>query len=437
MGVHVGQPRTVRDPMTRRVEFIGPVVNAAARITALTHGGQIVLSEAAFTKVKDSEMAREDRKRMICLGKFEMPDAPRGVRLFELKPRGLEGRFFGGITLYPNKDSDQSSSASGGINDGSAAHSDEEEQQIQQGAISARATINEELQAVVGEGMMFKEDNFLTSANLCRWVIDFNEIALGKQVGLGSYGVVYKGKWKGVEVAAKKFLKQKLDERRMLEFRAEMAFLAELHHPNIVLFIGACVKRPNLCIVTEFVKNGSLHDLLRDTSVKLSWRQRVRMLRSAALGINYLHSLHPVIVHRDLKPSNLLVDENMNVKVADFGFARIKEENATMTRCGTPCWTAPEVIRGEKYSEKADVFSFGIIMWEVLTRKQPFAGRNFMGVSLDVLEGRRPAVPGDCLPAFKKLMKKCWHGEADKRPSMEDVVTQLDAIVGEDETTSA
>jgi hypothetical protein len=94
------------------------------------------------------------------------------------------------------------------------------------------------LATAVGEGMMFKEDNFLTSANLCRWVIDFNEIALGQQVGMGSYGVVFKGKWKGVEVAVKRFVKQKLDERRMLEFRAEMAFLSELHHPNIVLFIG-------------------------------------------------------------------------------------------------------------------------------------------------------------------------------------------------------
>jgi len=99
------------------------------------------------------------------------------------------------------------------------------------------------------------------------------------------------------------------------------------------------VKRPNLCIVTEFVKQGSLRDLLADSSVKLTWRHKAKMLRSAALGINYLHSLQPVIIHRDLKPSNLLVDENLNVKVADFGFARIKEENATMTRCGTPCWT--------------------------------------------------------------------------------------------------
>ncbi len=99
------------------------------------------------------------------------------------------------------------------------------------------------------------------------------------------------------------------------------------------------MKRPNLCIVTEFVKQGSLMEILQNNSVKLTYQQKLRMLRSAALGINYLHSLHPVIVHRDLKPSNLLVDENWNVKVADFGFARIKEENATMTRCGTPCWT--------------------------------------------------------------------------------------------------
>jgi serine/threonine protein kinase len=300
-------------------------------------------------------------------------------------------------------------------------------------SVSSRSSGDQgEMQTAVGEGMMFKEDTFLTSANLCRWIIDFAEIQVGKQVGLGSYGVVYHGKWKGVEVAVKRFIKQKLDERRMLEFRAEMAFLSELHHPNIVLFIGACVKRPNLCIVTEFMKQGSLKEILLNNTIKLPWLQKLRMLRSAALGINYLHSLHPIIVHRDLKPSNLLVDENWNVKVADFGFARIKEENATMTRCGTPCWTAPEVIRGDKYDERADVFSFGVVMWEVVTRKQPFAGRNFMGVSLDVLEGKRPQIPNDCPPEFAKVMKKCWHASPDKRPKMEDVLAFFDRAIGDD-----
>ncbi len=128
------------------------------------------------------------------------------------------------------------------------------------------------------------------------------------------------------------------------------------------------MKRPNLCIVTEYVQQGALKDILHNHSTKLVYQQKLRILQSAAMGINHLHSLSPMIIHRDLKPSNLLVDENWNVKVADFGFARIKEENATMTRCGTPCWTAPEILRGEKYSESADVFSFGIIMWEVRPR---------------------------------------------------------------------
>jgi serine/threonine protein kinase len=334
-----------------------------------------------------------------------------GEELHEVKARGLEARFFGGVADDQHGSSRTMSSSFNSNDDRSSRKS------------------LDELQAHVGEGMEFKEDTFLTSANMVRWVVDFKEIALGRQVGMGSYGVVHRGQWKGVEVAVKRFIKQKLDERRMLEFRAEIAFLSELHHPNVVLFIGACIKSPNLCIVTEFVKQGSLKDILTNTSIKLPWTRRLELLRSAALGINYLHTLEPMIVHRDLKPSNLLVDESWNVKVADFGFARIKEDNATMTRCGTPCWTAPEVIRGEKYGEKADVYSFGIIMWEVLTRKQPFAGRNFMGVSLDVLEGKRPQVPADCAADFKKLMKKCWHATASKRPAMEDVLSRLDDIL--------
>lgn len=136
---------------------------------------------------------------------------------------------------------------------------------------SYKSTSSAEVRSQIGDGLTFKEDTFLTSANLCRWVIDFNDISIGKQVmiphqvcllpefcwrgtwrlllhltpcddvkvGLGSYGVVYKGMWKGIEVAVKRFIKQQLDERRMLEFRAEIAFLSELQHPNIVLLIGA------------------------------------------------------------------------------------------------------------------------------------------------------------------------------------------------------
>jgi hypothetical protein len=132
-----------------------------------------------------------------------------GARLYEIKVEGLEGRFFGGV---------------------SKAHEGDSEGNTSEEPRSGSSGEGNEVQTVVGDGMAFKEDNFLTSANLCRWIIDYNEIQVGKQIGLGSYGVVYRGKWKGVDVAVKRFI--------MLEFRAEMAFLSELHHPNIVLFIG-------------------------------------------------------------------------------------------------------------------------------------------------------------------------------------------------------
>jgi serine/threonine protein kinase len=96
--------------------------------------------------------------------------------------------------------------------------------------------------------------------------------------------------------------------------------------------------------------------------------------------------------------------------------------------CGV---AAPEIIRGEKYSEKADVYSFGMTMWQMATRKQPFAGRNFMGVSLDVLEGKRPQLPADCPLAFGKTVKRCWHAKPDKRPSMDEVLIVLNQLTGD------
>jgi tRNA A-37 threonylcarbamoyl transferase component Bud32 len=433
MGVHAGPARASLDPLTRRTNYVGPTVDTALQIAAAAHGGQIVVSQIVRDKLGDALGATQACPIGCAQGtplllishahtytSHDVCHCTLGTdttTLYEVKVAGLEARAFAGLAAPES--SWRRTDRFGRRRTVSADTLSQEE--------GKRQSVGTE------DAVQF------TSANLCRWVIDYDAIKVGKQIGVGSFGVVHRGRWKGVEVAVKRFIKQKLDERHMLEFRAEVALLSELHHPNIVLFIGACVHRPNLAIVTEYVKQGSLKDILFDaTHIKLTWPVKLRLLHGAALGVNYLHSLEPVIVHRDLKPSNLLVDENWNVKVADFGFARIKAENATMTRCGTPCWTAPEILRGDRYDEHADVFSFGIIMWQVATRRrEPFAGRNFMGVSLDVLEGKRPplepAAAFDSLPAvFRKTMKRCWHEDPNKRPSMSLVASVLSDMLGHD-----
>ncbi|ELR14073.1 protein kinase domain containing protein [Acanthamoeba castellanii str. Neff] len=374
-----------------------------------TLGGQVLVTDSLRRDLDATATDRALIKRLQPSGTLDLLQSTDQELFFELKVEGLEARFF------PKTDTSY------------AAYGDEAKKAKED---HFTPPTSDSSPGSSTYALLDNKEVFLTSANLCRWIIDYEDLALGEQVGTGSYGLVYMAKWKGVEVAVKRFIKQKLTERLMLEFRAEVAFLSELHHPNIVLFIGACVRSPNLCIVMEFVKRGSLRTLLSDATLKLPWQQRLRMLHGASLAISYLHSLEPVILHRDLKSSNLLVDEAWNVKVADFGFARIKEENATMTRCGTPCWTAPEIIKGDNYSEKADVYSFGIVMWEVLTRKVPYADQTFMSVALEILDGKRPDVPSDCPPEFKQLMQRCWHKHQDKRPSMEEVTASLEAQIG-------
>ncbi len=414
MGVHVGEAQRIFDRMTTRHQYLGPTVDSTAFITAMSNGGQIVMTRQAYLNFKQAlEKASGELPLITPLGTYEIPSMPEGkCKLYEIKPKGLERRSFSSLRGHAHGGDDSSAYTGSEVDDGSTRAPSSQGR-------SAKLGSDQESES----NRSYREQPTpLASANMCRWVIPFEQIQEGEQIGMGSYGIVSRGKWKGVDVAVKRFVKQSLDERHMLEFRAEIAVLAELRHPNIVLFIGACVRSPNLCIVTEYVSRGSLQDILFNSSLKITNARKVTLLRNACLGIAYLHSLDPMIIHRDLKPSNLLVDENWNVKVADFGFARIKEANATMTRCGTPCWTAPEVIRGERYSESADVYSFGIIMWQVFTRKQPYTGRNFMNVALDVLDGRRPPIQNECSPSFAVMMKRCWDGNPAERPSMEELV---------------
>ncbi|KDP41141.1 hypothetical protein JCGZ_03632 [Jatropha curcas] len=258
--------------------------------------------------------------------------------------------------------------------------------------------------------------------------IPWDEITLGERIGLGSYGEVYRGDWHGTEVAVKKFLDQGISVESLEEFRSEVRIMKRLRHPNVVLFMGAVTRAPNLSIVTEFLPRGSLYRLIHRPNNQLDERRRLRMALDAARGMNYLHNCTPVIVHRDLKSPNLLVDKNWVVKVCDFGLSRMKHSTFLSSRstAGTAEWMAPEVLRNEPSDEKCDVYSFGVILWELCTMKQPWSGMNPMQVVGAVgFQQRRLDIPNDMDPVIADIIRQCWQTDPRLRPTFAEIMAAL------------
>ncbi|GAM17330.1 hypothetical protein SAMD00019534_005050 [Acytostelium subglobosum LB1] len=261
------------------------------------------------------------------------------------------------------------------------------------------------------------------------------EIQTESILGDGSFGTVYKGRCRQKDVAVKVMLKQ-VDEKTLKDFRKEVAIMSTIFHPNIVLFLGACTSlQGKLMICTELMK-GNLETLLMDPNIKLPLITRMRMAKDAALGILWLHSSNPVFIHRDLKTSNLLVDANLNVKVCDFGLSQIKQRGENLKdgqdgAKGTPLWMAPEVLQGKLFNEKADVYSFGLVLWQIYTRQELFPEfDNFYKFVAAICEKVvRPPVPADCPPALRQLIQKCWDASPENRPDFNVITSTLEGIV--------
>jgi len=255
---------------------------------------------------------------------------------------------------------------------------------------------------------------------------------LGDQIGKGGYGTVYRTKWRGTVVAVKKLrIEMPVAADKYAEFLSnwqldECQAMASLRHPNIVMFLGACTKPPNLCIILEYCSRGSLWEVLRDQNTPLPWYLRCKIALDTARGMNYLHQFPVPILHRDLKSLNLLLDEALNTKIADFGWTRFKADIMT-NKIGTYQWMAPEVISGEQYSEQADVFSFGIILWELATRKPPYREKTGQQVAQEVVKsGLRPPLPKKCPEQFLSLMQRCWDQSPDARPTFNRIIEELE-----------
>ncbi|XP_020571165.1 serine/threonine-protein kinase EDR1-like [Phalaenopsis equestris] len=267
--------------------------------------------------------------------------------------------------------------------------------------------------------------------DVAEWEIPWEDLVIGERIGLGSYGEVYHADWNGTEVAVKKFLDQDFYGDALDEFRSEVRIMRRLRHPNIVLFLGAVARPPNLSIVSEFLPRGSLYKILHRPNCQIDEQRRIKMALDVAKGMNCLHTSAPIIVHRDLKSPNLLVDKNWTVKVCDFGLSRLKHSTflSSKSTAGTPEWMAPEVLRNEPSNEKCDVYSFGVILWELATLRKPWSGMNPMQVVGAVgFQNRRLEIPNEIDPLVSRIIWECWQMEPSLRPSFAQLTTALKSL---------
>lgn len=272
------------------------------------------------------------------------------------------------------------------------------------------------------------------------WTIDLRKLNMGMAFAQGAFGKLYRGTYNGEDVAIKLLEKPENDaERAQLmeqQFAQEVMMLANLRHPNVVRFIGACRKPMVWCIVTEYAKGGSVRQFLtRRQNRAVPLTVAVKQALDVSRGMAYMHGLG--FIHRDLKSDNLLICGDKSIKIADFGVARIEVQTEGMTpETGTYRWMAPEMIQHRPYNQKVDVYSFGIVLWELITGMLPFQNMTAVQAAFAVVnKGARPIIPGDCLPVLGEIMTRCWDANPDVRPPFTDVVTMLEHAQAEIGTT--
>ncbi|GAA0173047.1 hypothetical protein Leryth_022325 [Lithospermum erythrorhizon] len=268
-----------------------------------------------------------------------------------------------------------------------------------------------------------------------KFLINICDLNVGPVIGGSGYSTVYQGEYKSMPVAVKVVQPENsanVSPERKERYLREVVMLARVQHENIVKFIGAATE-PSLMIITELMGGGSLQKHLWSIRPNcLDYKLAVNFALSMSLAMEYLHSQG--IIHRDLKPSNILLSEDKNsIKLADFGLSREETSDEMTTEAGTYRWMAPEMFSAQPmkvgvkkhYDHKVDVYSFSLILWEMITNSTPFKGRTSILVAYAASSRNlRPSIekiPEEIVP----LLQSCWSNNPKERPEFSQISSIL------------
>ncbi len=249
--------------------------------------------------------------------------------------------------------------------------------------------------------------------------VDYSNLIFHEKLGEGGEGTVsrvtFKKPFKGHKEAAAKYVQEVP--------KVEVEVMQKLKHPNIVSLLGSYTFGPIHIIFLEYAPNGSLHDYLKDHSKPVTEQLTWKWLTESADAIEYLHSQR--LLHRDIKAPNCLLFEDNNLKLSDFGLAReINRSQTTSKQKGTDRYMAPEIHVGNEqgrgvYSKASDIYAYGMLILEIVTRQPPFEGMEWFTVIYKVGHGKRPKIPPNCSLLLTKIIQGCWHQDPKKRPTIE------------------
>lgn len=257
-------------------------------------------------------------------------------------------------------------------------------------------------------------------------IVNPKKLRMGDKIGEGSFGVVYKGEYQRNVVAIKKMSKKMLASTNAVEeFSNEVYVMCALDHTNVLKCIAASLKPPSVLLVTEFMKRGTLFDVLYKSRIKLTWSMIRKIAIQVVKGMAHMHERG--IIHRDLKSGNVLLDTAYNAKVGDFGLAGPPRPSSNAGACGTYQYMAPEILAGEPHSMYSDVYAFGVLLSEMIAGRPPFDGMEPMQAAQSVLnESARPTIPPHAQRPYVAIIQACWGAAPSARPSFEEVLRLIE-----------